>query len=645
MQTGPARRRAIPYRGGLSRRERPLVIVGSAAIKARRLLCPALTLFGLLQTAHAQAPPALPRDTPGILLEQQRRSEEQKKLQEEFTQPAPPSPVERPTRPHAPTEGGPKVRVNTIVFSGNTVILTEELEKVVAPALGKELTLGELNQVAEKVSQYYVKKGYILAQAYLPPQEVREGVIEIAILEGEVGAIEVHGNQRYASSTILGMLEPIHKRRVLHEGVLETALNELNEYPGLTVRATLKPGANLGQTDLDVTAQERMPYTLALNLDNYGSRLTGPWRYGTDIGIGNLLGVGDNLMFTGMKSNTRLFFTNVGYAIPVNHFGTKVQANWSHSENVVGQEFGFSRPVGRADIISGDVLQTISRTSLLTLVANGGFDYKTVRNIVSGSLASKDELRIFRLGLRGDYRDLFLGRTFFGATWHYGVDVLGGSAQDAPMTSFSGAGPGKWSTATGDLARFQSLAFPWVQGLPLVGPALSDSSLLLRATGQIASDRLLSPERFSIGGYYTVRGYPVAEKIGDDGYAVTAELTVPIPSSAKIPFSETLVWKQTVQLAAFIDHGATFVSPVTFPPGQRPPLPQEYLTGAGGGLRINLPFGVPHPVDRGLLAIKIDWASAIGRPRPSSRDEGIKWHSIAGDGAAGILYISAALQF
>jgi hypothetical protein len=67
--------------------------------------------------------------------------------------------------------------------------------------------------------------------------------------------------------------------------------------------------------------------------------------------------------------------------------------------------------------------------------------------------------------------------------------------------------------------------------------------------------------------------------------------------------------------------------------------------GAGGGLRINLPIGVPQPVDRGVLTLKIDWATAVGRPRPSSRDQGISLNGVYGDGGAGVLYVSAALRF
>ena len=607
----------------------------------------------LAPAVQAQTPPAQ-QQRPDVLLEQQRKQQEQQKQQEQLTQPKAPPQIDKPARARPPKGAEAKVKVAQIKFSGNTVIKTNELDEVVATAIGKTLTLRELTEVAGQVSEYYAAEGYILAQAYLPPQEIRGGVVEIAILEGKVGKIGVTGNTRYKTSTILRAMEPVKEKGIIHEGTLETALNEMNDYPGLKVRAALKPGESRGTTDMELTAKERLPYTSTTDVNNYGSRLTGSWVYGEELGLGNLAGVGDNLTLKGLKSDSRLFFTDVTYLIPVTNFGTKFQVSWIHTENVIGKEFASFRPTGRADIVSIDGLQTIIRTGALSLTGVAGFDIKTIRNLLtttgpSAVLFSKDELRIFRLGLRGDYRDPFLGRTYFGLTWHYGMDDLGGSNQDAPQTSFQitdaagntrGAGPGNFSKWTGDVARFQSLGLPFIQGLPVLPAVLNDSYLILRATGQFASDRLLSPERFAIGGYYTVRGYPVAERIGDNGYAATAELVVPVPSSATIPFGSR-VWKETVQFAAFVDHGGTFPSPVSAT-GQGG---YGYLTGAGVGLRINLPFGVPEPVERGTLSIKIDWASAIGRPRPSSRDEGITLHPITGPGDAGVLYVSAALRF
>lgn len=563
-----------------------------------------------------------------------------------------PAPNYETAPPSRSKAGEAKVKVTQFKLSGNTVIPTEELEALVASSIGKEMTVRELNEVAETITEYYAGKDYFLAQAYLPTQQVRGGVVEIAILEGNLGKVIILDNARYKTETIVRYLEPIQKGKVFRESTLETALNELNMLPGLRVRADLKPGEVDGSADLTLRARERIPHTVLLDIDNYGSRFSGPWLYGAEIGIGNISGIGDNLSLRGIKSDDNLFFTNITYLIPVTSVGTKLQLTWVHSENVIGEEFAALRPVGRADVASVDILQTITRTGGFSLTAVGGFDFKTVRNITLDALTSKDELRVFRLGLRGDYRDPYLGRTYFGLTWHYGVDFWGGSEQNAPQTSFAitdagvttGAGPGTFSKGTLDFARFQSLNLPFLPKIPVLTAALNDSYLVLRGVGQIVSDRLLSSERFAIGGYYTVRGYPIGERIGDHGYSATAELVVPVPSGVKVPFGN-LTWKEMFQVVAFIDHGGIFVSSVTLPRGQTPPLPQEYLTGAGGGLRINLPFGVPGPVGKGVLTLKIDWASAIGRPRPSSRDQGISLNNAYGDGAAGTLYVSAALRF
>jgi hemolysin activation/secretion protein len=279
-------------------------------------------LCGLALAAPLSAAPVLaqvlpPEKRPDVLLEQQRKQEEQQKKQEQITQPKAPPQIDKPARTRPPKGSEAKVKVTQFKFSGNTVIKTKELEKVVAPSIGKTLTLRELAEVAGLVSEHYAAEGFILAQAYLPPQEIRGGVVEVAILEGKVGKIDVTGNKRYKSSTILRAMEPVRKRGIINEATLETALNEMNDYPGLKVRAALKPGGTRGLTDLDLTAKERLPYTFSTDINNYGSRLTGPWLYSAEVGLGNLAGLGDNLTFRGSKSDDNLFLTNSTYTIPV----------------------------------------------------------------------------------------------------------------------------------------------------------------------------------------------------------------------------------------------------------------------------------------------------------------------------------------
>ncbi|WP_306823233.1 POTRA domain-containing protein, partial [Janthinobacterium sp. UMAB-60] len=42
---------------------------------------------------------------------------------------------------------------------------------------GSELTLGELRAMASKIASYYQQRGYFLAQAYLPAQDIHDGVV------------------------------------------------------------------------------------------------------------------------------------------------------------------------------------------------------------------------------------------------------------------------------------------------------------------------------------------------------------------------------------------------------------------------------------------------------------------------------------
>lgn len=50
---------------------------------------------------------------------------------------------------------------------------------------GSQLTVAELNAMALTIEQEYRRNGYFVAQAYLPAQDIREGVVTIAVLEGQ----------------------------------------------------------------------------------------------------------------------------------------------------------------------------------------------------------------------------------------------------------------------------------------------------------------------------------------------------------------------------------------------------------------------------------------------------------------------------
>ena len=83
---------------------------------------------------------------------------------------------------HAQTDSGSDtVLVKKIIFKGNTVIDTETLEKATASYTGRNLTLEELGELTDVVTVTYQEEGYILAKAYLPEQEIKDGVLTISV--------------------------------------------------------------------------------------------------------------------------------------------------------------------------------------------------------------------------------------------------------------------------------------------------------------------------------------------------------------------------------------------------------------------------------------------------------------------------------
>lgn len=120
------------------------------------------------------------------------------------------------------------------------------------------------------MADLYKQKGYTLATTYVPQQQIRFGVITIAILEDRVGEISVTGNQHYSTEFIRGSFAQAMEDNVVRNVALERALLLLNEYPNLKVSALLEPGASTGSTNAHVKAEDKLPIHATLDYNNYG---------------------------------------------------------------------------------------------------------------------------------------------------------------------------------------------------------------------------------------------------------------------------------------------------------------------------------------------------------------------------------------
>ena len=193
-------------------------------------MCAVCTSFG--GVAQAQIVPDA-----GTILRQQ----EQKPL-EVPTRPAP-TIKQEPARPALKPADTPRFVLKGFRVTGNTVFAESELIALVREYVGKDVVFADIDQAAARISRYYREHGYTVARAYIPAQTITTaGVVEIAVIEGRIGKIELDNKSRLCDSAARGYLDAFPGTLVT-QPALERKILLLNDLPCVgEARATFRPG-------------------------------------------------------------------------------------------------------------------------------------------------------------------------------------------------------------------------------------------------------------------------------------------------------------------------------------------------------------------------------------------------------------------
>ena len=174
------------------------------------------------------------------------------------TRPAPSIEIQPENRPALKRDSSFRTRVNQVRITGNSVFPEATLQEVVKSLVGKDASLADLEAAGTAITRFYRENGYFVARAYLPQQEIKDGIVEIAILEGRYADITVNGpGNRIAKSAAQGYLGAnLRKGEVVAEPGLERAMLLMNDFPAVDVKSVLRPGTAVGTANLEVTANE-----------------------------------------------------------------------------------------------------------------------------------------------------------------------------------------------------------------------------------------------------------------------------------------------------------------------------------------------------------------------------------------------------
>ena len=156
------------------------------------------------------------------------------------------------------------------------------------------VTLGQIEGVASSITQFYRERGFILAKAYIPKQQVRDGIVNLTVLLGTLGEVKVHGNDLYSVETITSIFEDQLDKPVTNSSI-EESLFVINGFPGVNVDGYFEPGSQVGDTRLNVNVRDESSYNINTRIDNHGSEESGLYRIFVGAQANNLLGNADYL--------------------------------------------------------------------------------------------------------------------------------------------------------------------------------------------------------------------------------------------------------------------------------------------------------------------------------------------------------------
>jgi hemolysin activation/secretion protein len=448
--------------------------------------------------------------------------------------------------------------VEHVEFTGNSKIDTPTLHALVADTEGQSITLPQLGELATRVTDYYHAHGYPLARAIIPAQTMQSGVVRIEIIEARYGKVGLDNRSRVSDSLLQATLGGLQSGMVVTQAQMDRSLLLLSDIPGIAVNATLKPGAAVGTSDLQVNTSSAPSVTGSMTLDNDGSSYTGRERLGATVNVIDPLHHGDVLSVSGLSSGSRLNYGRLAYDTLLNGMGTRLGAAYSALDYKLGGPLSSLAAHGNAQVASLWTKQPLIRSRNLNLYGQIQYDHLQLNDdIDTSAIQTKRHLDNVTASLSGDVRDGLLTGAVntWNASWtygHVGFDNADAQSNDAATANTQG-GFSKWNLSA---ARLQSLG--------------SDDALYLSVAGQWASGNLDPSQQMIAGGPNSVRAYDIGAVSGDVGYLVTAELRHTLRTT----------WHGQWQVVAFVDSEHVIVNQTVFAAGTN----SATLNGLGVGL-------------------------------------------------------------
>ncbi|MCA1855616.1 hypothetical protein LE190_06710 [Massilia oculi] len=435
-----------------------------------------------------------------------------------------------------------KMAVAGVRVEGNTLLPEHTVRALTADLAGSQRSLDELNAAAARVQQAYRDAGYGGVVVFIPPQQSGDGQIVMRVVEGKLANVRVTGNEHFDTANVRAGLPHLREGTTPLVRAIDRDIQLANDNPAKHLKVTLAAGARSGEIDASVDVTDVDPLQYLVGYNNTGTPLTGRHRLSLGVQHANLFGrdhVGTLQFQTSPEDPDKVKIFSASYRVPLYAQAASVDAYVAHSSVSIATAIatlGTLAFTGKGTMAGVRLNRYLDRLGEYDHQVTLGLDWRDYEDTCSFGDFGRDQCGTAAVDVTTIPLSIAYVGQKQGAELAYGVNLsasvnAGGSARNTYEAARIG---GKRHYAITRMTAFAERRLS------------SILSLNGRLELQYSPHRLISAERYGVGGVNSVRGYREREASGDLGLLARIELAATVPNLAD---------KLRVQPYLFIDHG------------------------------------------------------------------------------------------
>ena len=469
--------------------------------------------------ARAQTPAAEAARQADVL---QRQNEE--RMRRDIEQALPQRPAAAPGIAIPPpavdaSAAGPSChRIDDIVISGAPHLAPARRAAIVGRHAGACLGVAQIEQILAAITGDYIERGYITTRAYLPAQDLSGGRLEILVIEGRVGPVELDdGGRRSINPALVFPAEgALFNLRDFEQGI-----EQVNRLSSNNAGLDIQPGDTPGASRVVIRNAPAFPLHAFLSADDHGSDATGRNQLAVGLTADRLLGLNELMIYAHRRAqpydDARRASSSDSYTfiLPLSYWTFSAAASQSgYTTGIVLPSGTPLRFRGDSDSVSLKLSRAVLRGQSGRATLGVGLLRKATRNYLEGELLGVSSRNLSILDLEANASTHLAGGALtLGLDYERGLSAFGALRDDGGLP------------ADAPRAQFGKLRYQAGYFFPFRAAGI-DAEFSARIEGQRAQDTLYGSEQILIGGIYSVRGFHAASLSGDHGWFSRNELAL-----------------------------------------------------------------------------------------------------------------------